>query len=118
MVLGYKKIGVGGGAGVVTEYSHASGAVGTGSWIILNETVNNMLVTFEDGGTGNFMYLGNSYNMSPTFRRIFKMPKVASLQNPYYYSASENFGGNPFAVSELWVYGTISDTYNVSFAVL
>jgi hypothetical protein len=118
VTLGYKKTGVGGGPGVVTENSHVSGAFGTGSFIIPNTTANNLLVTLEDGGTGNFLYIGNSYNMSATFRRIFKLPKVASLANPYYYSATENFFGNPFAMSELFVLGTSGDQYNVSFAIV
>jgi hypothetical protein len=37
---------------------------------------------------------------------------------PFFYSATENFFGNPFITSELWAYGTATDLYNVSLAIV
>ena len=117
VTLGYKKTGVGGGAGVVTEYSHVSGAFGTGSFIIPNGTANNFVVVAEDGNTGNFLYIGNSYNMTATFRRIFKLPKTSTNGNPYYYFATGYAFGNSFPMSEIWVLGTSGDLYTPFFVV-
>ncbi len=97
---------------------HVAGAFGTGSFIALGLMVNNFLLQFEDGATGTYLYLGNQYNMSAVFRRIFKLTKVAAATQPQYYSAAEGFFGAPFDPSELWVLGTtVGDLFNVSLVL-
>jgi hypothetical protein len=120
LTLGYKtNLGTGtGGRSPVTEYVHASGVAGTGTWIIPQVQANNLFVDLEDGGTGAWLYIGNAYNMSATFRRIVKLAKTSSGAMPFNYGASESFFGNPFSSSELWTLGTANDLYNVSFCVV
>jgi len=110
-----------GGCNPVTTRPHISGGFGTGTWIILAMSVNNLLVQTEDGTAGAYTYLGVSYNMTATYNRVFKLPKVLAGQNPFYWNASESFGGNPFNVSELWVLGGSGnslDGYTPSFCIL
>ena len=97
-----------------TENAHAVGVIGTGSLIFPKQMVNNFLVDLEDGGTGTFLYLGNAYNMTATFRRFYKVGKVASGAQPYFFNAAEYSPGNPIDISEIWVYGTAGDEYSVS----
>ena len=106
------------GMSPVTEKTHVSGVFGTGTFIILNNQANNLFVSFEDGATGSWLYIGNAFNMTAVFRRIVKLAKVASGNMPFNYGATMNFFGNPFAMSELWVLGTLNDLYNVSFAIV
>ena len=56
--------------------------------------------------------------MTATFRRIVKLAKSATGSMPFNFGATENYFGNPFVMSELWVYGTATDLYNVSFAIV
>ena len=100
-----------------TEYSHAVGAIGTGSLLFPKQMVNNFLVDFEDGGTGTFLYLGNQYNMTAVFRRFFKLAKTTSGIQPQYFNAAEYSPGNPIDLSELWVYGTSGDLWNMSIMI-
>jgi len=121
ITLGNQTTGGVAGNNPVTTKSHTSGVFGTGSFIALNIDVNNTLVMLEDGTGGTWSYIGVSYAMTATYRRIFKLPKVGSGSNPYYWDASEAFGGNPFRVSELWILGgagNSSDGYTPSFCVL
>lgn len=108
-----------GGINPVTVYQHASGAIGTGTFIALQLSFNNMYITYEDGATGQWLYLGNKWNMTATANRIAKLAKVAANTMPYSYSATETSPGNPFSLSELWTLGTtVADTYNVSLCVV
>jgi hypothetical protein len=103
----------------VTRLPHVAGAYGTGSFIILNSDVNNFFLQFEDGATGQWLYLGNAINMTAVFRRIVKLSKVAANSQPFNFNASENFFGSPFRISELWILGTtVGDLYNASLGVL
>jgi hypothetical protein len=107
-----------GGLSPVTEFSHVSGAFGTGTFITPNGQANNLFVACEDGNTGTWLYIGNAFNMTATFRRIVKLAKTAAGVMPFNYGATENFFGAPFPMSELFVFGTLNDLYNVSFAIL
>lgn len=107
-----------GGLSPVTELAHTSGVFNTGTFIIPNFHANNMFVAREDGGTGVWMYIGNNPSMTATFRRIVKLNNVGANVMPFNYSATENFFGAPFAVSEIYVMGTAADQYNVSFCIL
>lgn len=121
VTLGYKTgygAGQPSGQGVVTEKAHISGVFATGTFIIPNGQANNLFVACEDGNTGTWFYIGNAYNMTAVFRRIVKLAKTASGTMPFNYGATENFFGNPFAMSELWAFGTSGDQYNVSFAIV
>ena len=103
----------------VTRNPHVAGAYGTGTFILLNIDVNNFFIQFEDGATGQWLYLGNQYNFTAAFKRIVKLSKVALNSQPFNFNATENFYGSPFRVSELWILGTnTSDTYSVSLGIL
>jgi hypothetical protein len=120
LILGQQNVGaVVGGINPVTIYQHASGGIGTGTFILLQMNFNNIYVTLEDGATGQWLYLGNAWNMTATSHRISKLAKVAANVMPYFYSASESSPANPFSSSELWTLGTtVADTYNVSLCVV
>lgn len=121
VTLGPQTTGGIAGNNPVTTKSHISGAFGTGTFIALALDVNNTLVQMEDGASGTWTYIGVSYAMTATYRRIFKLPKVGSSSNPFFWDASESFGGNPFRLSELWILGgsgNSSDGYTPSFCVL
>lgn len=102
---------------VFTENPHAVGGIGVGSYIIPKQMLNNLLIDFEDGGTGNFLYLGNSSLMTAVLYRFYKLAKVAANTQPYFYQASMTSPGNPYDLSELYVYGTSGDEYCVSINV-
>ena len=107
-----------GGANPVTTLTHASGAFGTGTFIMLKLDVNNLVVQYEDGGTGPWLYIGNQWNMTAAFKRIVKLAKVTSGIQPYSWSATENSAGNPFNTVEMWVLGsTAGDLYVPSFCI-
>lgn len=99
-----------------TEYPHVAGVVGTGSWIIPKQLLNNFLVQYETGGTGSYLYLGNSMLMTATLWRFFEMAAQASGQ-PSFYTASMTSPGNPYDLSELWVFGTAGDSWTASINV-
>jgi len=100
-----------------TENPHVAGALGTGSFIIPKQLLNNFLVDLEDGGTGTFLYLGNSMLMTSVLWRFYKLAKVASGTQPQFYTAGMFSMGNSFDISELWVVGTSGDQYCVSINV-
>ena len=106
-----------GQTGIVTANAHVTGALGTGTFIIPKQILNNFIVTFEDGGTGTFLYIGNSPAMTAILHRIFKLAKTASGVQPQYYAAGMFSPGNVFDASGLWVYGTANDLYNVAMCV-
>jgi len=99
-----------------TVKTHVSGAFNTGTFILPARLANNCFVAREDAGSGTWIYIGNDPNMTANFRRIVKLATVSAGTMPYNYGATESFGGNPFQMSELWVFGTATDGYNVSFA--
>jgi hypothetical protein len=100
-----------------TENAHVVGAIGTGSYIIPKQMVNNLLVQYEDNATGPYLYLGNSMLMTGALYRFFKIAAVGLNTQPNYYSASMTSPGNPYDLSELWVYCAATDKYNVSFNI-
>lgn len=103
----------------VIRNPHIAGAFGTGTFIALATDVNNVYVTFEDGSTGLWLYLGNQFNMTATFRRFGKLAQTPANTQPVAFNASENFYGAPFRVSEWWVLGTtVNDLYNYSMGIL
>jgi len=103
----------------VTRFSHPVGAFGTGAFISLSLNVNNIAVTYEDGASGQWLYLGNQWNMTATYKRFWKLAKVAANTQPTYFAATENFFGAPFDTSEIWVLGSAtSDLYTPSCNVL
>jgi hypothetical protein len=112
VTLGYKKNLQ---PGVVTEKTHPVGTIGTGAFILINNVYNNYYMQTEDGNTA-VMYLGNAWNMTATFRRIAKLQKVTGGTQPIDTSDTENFFGNPFAASELWVLGTANDQFTPVFS--
>ncbi len=102
-----------------TTLVHPVGAFGTGAFISLSTPFNNFVVTYEDGASGQWLYLGNQYNMSATFHRFWKLAKVAANTQPFYYSATESYFGMPYNTSEIWVLGTAtSDLYTVSLNII
>lgn len=105
------------GRNPVTEYPHVVGGIGVGTFIFPKQMFNNYLINLEDGGTGAFLYLGNAYNMTTAFRRFYKLAKTTAGVQPQFYDAGMFSAGNSFDLSELWVYGTANDTYNVSLNV-
>lgn len=102
----------------VIRNPHVAGAFGTGTFIALAIDVNNIYFQTEDGNTGNWFYLGNQFNFTAAFKRINKLAKVTALTQPYSYSASENYFGNPFRTSELWVLGTAGDQWTPNLGVV
>jgi hypothetical protein len=106
-----------GGANPVTRFPHYVGVVGTGTFIIPKQKANNFLVTFEDGGTGTFLYIGCSPAMTASAYRVYKLAKVAAGVQPNYYSPTMSGPGNPFDLSELFVVGTALDSWNLTVTV-
>jgi hypothetical protein len=103
----------------VTRNPHVAGAFGTGTFIAYGGDVNNILLVYEDGGTGPWLYLGNQYNFTAAYRRIVKLPSASSGTQPSFFNATENFFGAPFRVSELWVFGSnAGDEYVPSLGIL
>jgi len=100
-----------------TEYPHVAGVIGTGSYIIPKQMLNNYLIDLEDGATGPFLYLGNKQGMTATLWRYYKLGIVASDVQPYFYDTSMTSAGNPFDLSELYVLGTAGDLYSVSINI-
>jgi len=121
IIIGPQQGSPGGVPNPVTLNKHVSGAYGTGTFIGLALDINNAFVQPEDGNAGTFVYIGNAYNMTATYHRVAKMPKVPSTQNPYYWNSSLTTGVNPVHTSELWILGgsgNSSDGYNVAYAVV
>jgi hypothetical protein len=110
-------LGVQNQTGVATRFNHTSGAFGTGTFILLHGLANNLYVQMQDGATGPD-YIGNAWNMTAAFRRIVKLKGIAAGAQPLDYSATMNFFGNPFDMSELWFLGTITDQYNPVFTIV
>jgi hypothetical protein len=106
-----------GNTNIVTSRPHVAGAIGVGTFIIPKQIFNNYLVTFEDGGTGAFLYLGSAPDMTAIDDRFFKLAKTAAGVQPQYYNAGMYSPGNSFDMSELFVMGTAGDLYNVSLNV-
>jgi hypothetical protein len=101
-----------------TENAHATGALGTGSYLIPKQMVNNFLVQYEDGGTGPFLYLGNTMLMTGVLYRFYKLATAGTNTQPGCYDASMTSPGNPYDLSELWVYcANATDKYNVSLNI-
>lgn len=119
VVLGPKTIhSAKGDAYVFTENSHVAGALGTGSYLIPKQMVNNFLVQYEDGATGPFLFLGNSMLMTGALYRFFKIAAAGTNTQPGFYDASMTSPGNPYDLSELWVYcAHAGDKYNVSINI-
>jgi hypothetical protein len=105
ITLGNQQTSGGGVANPVTLNSHVSGVLGTGTFILLKQPANNVYVQMEDNTGGTFSYIGDSYAMTATYRRIVKLAKVSSGTQPQSWTATEYFGGNPFDSSELWILG-------------
>lgn len=101
----------------VTRFPHAVGVVGTGTFIMPKQMANNFFVSFEDGGTGAFLYGGCRPAMTATAYRVFKLPKTAVGNQPFFYSSAMFSPGNPFDMAEMFVYGTAGDIYNVSICI-
>jgi len=121
LVLAPKHCSVGdSGYAPVTQFSHVSGAFGTGTFIIPKFNVNSVFVQMADNGAGAYTYFGNSVLMTATYRCIIKLAKVATGVQPYFWSSTETSPGNAFDTSELWVLGGTGlsgDGYTASFNV-
>src|SRR4029077_11537680 len=87
---------------------------GTGTFIMLNIDANNLYLQFEDGATGQWLYIGNAFNFTATSHRVVKLSKVPANSQPIEWRSTENFYGSPFRVSELWSLGTTGDTYCIT----
>lgn len=98
----------------VTEFGHVAGAVGVGTYILPAFDLNNVAVTYEDGGTGPWLYLGNNIAMTTTTYRIWKMANTTTGTQPAYYNSAMFSPGNPFNMSELWVLGVNGDKWSIS----
>jgi hypothetical protein len=107
-----------GGINPVTTQTHKSGSIGTGSFLMLKLTVNDLTIMFEDGATGNFLYIGNAWNMAANLFRISKLAKVAANAQPYTWTATETSPGMPFDTSEIWILGTNTADYFVASAMM
>lgn len=121
LILNPKHLSTGdSGVSPVTQNTHASGAFGTGTFIIPKLNVNSVFVQMADNTGGTFTYFGNSPLMTATYRCIIKLAKVATGVQPYYWNSTETSPGNPLDTSELWVLGgtgNSSDGYVPSFNV-
>lgn len=116
LVLGPKTSVTPGGIGnPVTENPHVSGVFGVGTWILPKLDYNSILVQPEDGNAANFLFIGNTFNFTATYKRIIKLAKVASGSQPNVWTNTCSSPGNPLISSELWILGaTIGDAYTVS----
>ena len=104
----------------VTQYSHFSGAFGTGTFIAPHLQVNSAFVQAEDGGGSTYIYIGNQWNFTATYRRLAKLAKVATGVQPYFWNSTETSPGNPFLSSEIWILGgtgLTTDAYTPNFTV-
>ena len=101
-----------------TENAHKVGGIGVGSYIIPKQMLNNYLVQYEPGGTGPWLYLGNYQGMTGSLWRFYKLAITSAGVQPYFYNASMTSPGNPYDLSELYVYcANAGDQYNVSLNV-
>ena len=118
VTLGPKTLTTSGGFSYpFTEYPHVAGVIGTGTYIIPKQMCNNILIVYEDNGTGPWLYIGKSCLFTATYMRIFKLPASASGIFPTYYDAAMFSPGNPFDLSELFVSGVAGDQYTTSLNV-
>jgi hypothetical protein len=101
--------------GIVTQFAHIVGGIGTGTFIMPKWKVNGIFTQAEDGNTGTFIYFGNSYAMTAAYRRIVKIAKVTAGSQPTMWMSTETSAGNPYDTSELWAYGTSGDQWSVTF---
>lgn len=101
----------------VTEFAHVAGSIGVGTFIIPKQMANSFIVDLEDGGSGTFFYLGNRFNMTSVLWRYYKLAKTSTGTQPQVYASSMFSPGNPFDVSELWIYGTSGDLWNVGLVI-
>lgn len=101
----------------VTELGHVAGAIGTGSYILPAFDFNNGVITLEDGGTGAFLYIGNSMAMTTTSNRIWKLASTTTGSQPSFFSFGMFHPGNPFNMQEVWVVGTAGDKWSVNINV-
>jgi hypothetical protein len=106
-----------GGPNPVTRYPHYVGALGTGTFIMPKQMANSYTVDFEDGGTGTFLYVGNSPLMTASAYRIAKLAKTTAGTQPQLYSPTMYGPGNPFDIAELWAFGTAADIYNLTVEI-
>lgn len=104
----------GGTINPVTEFGHVAGSIGTGTYILPAFDLNNLAVTYEDGGTGPWLYIGNSISMTTTTYRIWKLANTTAGSQPAYYSSAMFSPGNPFNASETWALGINGDKWSVS----
>ena len=106
IVLGPKtNVMAGGRTNPVTELAHVSGAIGTGTWILLHVQFNSIFLQPEDGGAGTFMYFGSSIFMTPTYKRAVKLASVSTGSQPNSFSSTQSSPGDPFISSEWWALG-------------
>ena len=117
LTLGHQPIVMANGrVNPVTQYSHPVGAVGTGAFILPKQMTNNMLVWYEDGGAGPWLYIGKgpTFTGSPAVNRLFKLAFTTTGTPPAWWNAGMFSPGNPFDLSEIFVRGTANDQYITS----
>lgn len=107
----------GGRSNPVTLNAHPVGAVGTGAYLIPKQMSNNILVWYEDGGAGPWLYVGKTPNFTANVNRIFKLAFTTTGVPPAFWNAGMFSPGNPIDLSELFVRGTANDQYITSIGI-
>ena len=102
-----------------TEFAHAAGAIGTGTFILPKQMTNNVLVTYQDGSAGPWLYIGSSplFTVAPNYLVIYKIAFAIAGTQPPYWNAGLFSPGNPIDSSELFVLGTTGDQYFTTLAI-
>jgi len=101
----------------VTLNAYPVGAIGTGAFLIPKPNFNNIIVVYEDGGTGPWLYMGKGPLFTSAINRIFKLPNVASGVYPAYWNSAMSSPGNPFDLSEIYIRGTAGDQFTTSLNI-
>jgi hypothetical protein len=96
-----------------TENPHVAGALGTGTYILPKQETNNVLIVYEDGSAGPWLYIGSGplFTVATPQLIIYKIGFATTGTQPPYWNAGQFSPGNPIESSELFVAGTTSDTY-------
>lgn len=101
----------------VTLFAHPVGPVGTGAYLIPKQLSNNVLVWYEDGGTGPWLYIGKTPDFTSTINRLFKLAFTTTGTPPAFWNAGLFSPGDPIDLSELYVSGLIGDHFFTSVGI-
>ena len=108
------------GSNPFTEFPHVAGALGTGSYLLPKQETNNVLIVYEDGSVGPFLFIGSGplFTITPSYYKvIYKIAFAITGTQPPYWNAGQFSPGNPVESAELFVRGTVGDQYFTVFSV-